>query len=431
MAAPMNRTYNTLDEQDIRNIITNAVADFHLSGKRILTIIPDRTRTAPIPLMFRLFNEIITPEVKQHDFIIALGTHKPLSSREITLLTGCSPDEAEVRYGNVRIYNHDWDRKDAFTRIGSIPKRDVRELSDGKLSQDLPVRINRLILDYDILLVLGPVFPHEVVGFSGGNKYFFPGIAGPEIIDLTHWLGALMTSRDIIGTKHTPVRRIIDRAASLIPAGKFCFAMVVMGEDLAGLYTGTPETAWGKAADLSSKVHIRWCPRAYRQVLSIMPAMYDDIWTAAKGMYKVEPVTEDGGEVIIYAPHIAEFSYTHGNIIEEVGYHVRDYFMGQWDRFKGYPYSVLAHSTHLSGQGTFDERTGRERKRITVTLATSIDEHRCRQVNLGYTDHGQIDPDAWQGREDEGILVVPKAGEILYRLETEGEHQGVYPGLSL
>jgi nickel-dependent lactate racemase len=284
------------------------------------------------------------------------------------------------------------------------------------LEQDLPVTANRLLFDYDLLVVCGPVFPHEVVGFSGGNKYFFPGISGPEVINFTHWLGALITSYDMIGTPHTPVRSVIDTAAALIDRPKLCLAPVVTYQGLAGLYVGSMQEAWQAAANLSSQAHIVLVDQPYRRVLSIMPEMYDDLWTAAKGMYKMEPAIADGGEVIIYAPHIDEISYTHGQIIDEVGYHVRDFFTKQWDRFKGYPWGVLAHSTHLRGIGKYDAATGVERPRISVTLATGIPRQRCERVNLGYLDPREIDVEEWQGREDQGILVVPKAGEMLYRV---------------
>ncbi len=202
---------------------------------------------------------------------------------------------------------------------------------------DVPVTVNKLVFDYDQLIVCGPVFPHEVVGFSGGNKYFFPGISGPEVINFTHWLGALITSYEIIGAGYTPVRAVIDRAAAMIDVPKLCVSPVVKGHDLAGLYVGTPQESWEAASALSAQVHVIYVEKPFRQVLSVMPEMYDDIWTAAKGMYKLEPVVADGGEVIIYAPHIDEISYTHGAIIDEVGYHVRDYFVKQWERFGDYP----------------------------------------------------------------------------------------------
>jgi nickel-dependent lactate racemase len=149
-------------------------------------------------------------------------------------------------------------------------------------------------------------------------------------------------------------------------------------------------------------------------VLSCPAERYDDLWTAAKAMYKTEPVVADGGEVIIYAPHITEVSYTHGKRIDAVGYHVRDYFLKQWDRFRDVPGAILAHSTHVKGKGTYDAPSGVESPRIQVTLATGIPEERCRRINLGYRDYHTIDPRTWPTDDDN--LYVPHAGETLYRL---------------
>jgi len=141
-------------------------------------------------------------------------------------------------------------------------------------------------------------------------------------------------------------------------------------------------------------------------------------------MYKLEPAIADGGEVIIYAPHIDEISYTHGKLIDQIGYHCRDYFLQQWDKYKHIPGGVLAHSTHLRGLGAYDADTGEEKLRIQVTLATSIPAERCEKINLGYLDPATINLTDWQGREAEGILVVPQAGEMLYRVR-ESSQAGV------
>jgi nickel-dependent lactate racemase len=258
------------------------------------------------------------------------------------------------------------------------------------------------------------VFPHEVVGFSGGNKYFFPGIAGPEIIDFTHWLGALCTSLATIGVADTPVRRVIHRAAELVRPAVLCVAMAMEGEALHGLWMGSHVEAFTAAAELSERLNVVRVPRPFRRVLSMPAERYDDLWTAAKAMYKTEPVVADGGEVVIYAPHVREVSYTHGRLLDEVGYHVRDYFLGQWSRFGEVPGAILAHSTHVRGAGTY--AGGVERPRIAVTLATGIPEERCWRINLGYADPAAIDPAAWEGREAEGVLIVRHAGEKLYRL---------------
>ena len=260
--------------------------------------------------------------------------------------------------------------------------------------------LNRLIFDYDQLLICGPVFPHEVVGFSGGNKYLFPGIAGGEIINFTHWLGALIGNYHVIGAGYTPVRAVIDRAATLVPRPVACLALVVTHDALVGPVLRVARSRRGSAASaLSAQTHIVHVAKPFTRVLSVMPEMYDDLWTAAKGMYKLEPAVADGGEVVIYAPHITEVSYTHGRIIDEIGYHCRDYFLGQWERFRDYPGGVLAHSTHVKGLGTYDAATGVETPRIQVTLATGIPEERCRRINLGYCDPRSIRPDDWAGRE--------------------------------
>lgn len=407
-----------LSEVETRELIAEALTQADLTGKRVLVIIPDSTRTAPIPMMFNLFRDLLTGRVAALDYLVALGTHPPMSDAALSQLIG--QPVANGMVGNTHIFNHHWDRPETFITLGIIPAAEIEEISGGLLAQDVPVRLNKLILDYDTLFICGPTFPHEVVGFSGGNKYFFPGIGGPEVINFTHWLGALITSYKIIGTPYTPVRAVIDRAASLIDRPRLCFDMVVKTDEshnprLAGLYIGTPEEAYSAAADLSSRLHIVWVDRPFQRVLSVMPHMYDDLWTAAKGMYKMEPVIADGGEVIIYAPHIDEISYTHGRVIDKVGYHVRDYFVKQWDRFKDYPWGVLAHSTHLRGIGTFEN--GVEKPRIRVTLATRIPRERCERVNLGYLDPESVNPDEWRDREDERILLVPKAGEMLYRVK--------------
>jgi nickel-dependent lactate racemase len=406
-----------LTDSQIETIIAQGFAGLPLSGKRVLIIIPDHTRTMPLPLFFRLITRHLQGRASAVDFLVALGTHPPLSEESLLRLVGLTAEEKAANYANVNLINHNWQDSNALVTLGAIPASEIESLSGGLLAMDVPVRLNRLILDYDHLIVCGPVFPHEVVGFSGGNKYFFPGIAGPDIIDFTHWLGALITSYSIIGEPDTPVRRVIDRAATMIPRPRHALCSVVGGAGVEGLFFGLPEEAWAAAAELSAQTHVHYVERPYRQVLSVLPEMYDEIWVGAKGMYKLEPVVADGGEVIIYAPHIHEISVVHGRLIREIGYHVRDYFVKQWERFKRYPWGVLAHSTHLRGIGTYENEV--ECPRIQVTLATGIPEDVCRAINLGYRDPASIQPEAWANREAEGMLLVPRAGEILYRLKKQ------------
>jgi nickel-dependent lactate racemase len=398
----------------VREVLAEEIATWDVRGKRVLMIVPDATRTAPMDLLFRVLHDLLAGPTDAFDVLVALGTHPPMSDDAINRRLGITERDRREKYARVRLFNHHWADPAQVVSIGTLTEDDVAEISGDRMRERVDVTINKLALEYDVLFIVGPTFPHEVVGFSGGNKYLFPGISGKEIIDMFHWLGALITNPSIIGAKYTPVRAVVDRAAAMVPVERKCASLVVEGTDLVGLYVGTPEEAWSAASDLSSQIHVVREERPYRSVLSCAPAMYDELWVGGKCAYKLEPVVADGGELIVYAPHISRISITHGEAIRSIGYHVRDYFVKQMDRYRGIARGVLAHSTHVKGVGTFEG--GVERPRITVTLATQLSEAECRAINLGYRDYRTIDPDAWKDRRDEGLLYVPKAGETLYRL---------------
>jgi nickel-dependent lactate racemase len=402
-----------LSREQIETAVDDGLAAMPMAGKRVLLIVPDNTRTCPIDVMFEVLHARLAGTVLRLDCLIALGTHQPLSQDEIYRRMGITAKQHAGVYRDVQFFNHAWDDPGALMDVGAITKQEIHAWTDGMFEMDVVVTCNKMLRDYDTALILGPVFPHEVAGFSGGNKYLFPGVSGPEVLNFFHWLGALITNHEIIGTKWTPVRKVIDHAASMVPIDRRAFCMVVNDGGLAGLYAGTPEEAWSAAADHSARVHIRKTGRRFDTVLSCAPAMYPDLWTGGKCMYKLEPVVEDGGTLIIYAPHITEVSAVHGALLETIGYHTRDYFRAQWDRFSHVPWGVLAHSTHVKGAGSFVD--GVETPRVRVELATGIPEATCRAINLGYRDAARIRPEDFAGREDEGVLLVERAGEILYR----------------
>ncbi len=411
-------TDQVLTNIEIHNIIEATLEEFEFQNARVMIIIPDGTRSGPIDKFFQLFCELLSGTVAALDFMVALGTHPLMSPTARYNLVGITAQVKRSKYPNVNILNHRWDNPETFKPIGVISQEEIEQLSGGRIVREVIVAVNKSIYEYDYIIICGPVFPHEVVGFSGGNKYFFPGISGQTVIDVTHWLGALYTSDAIIGNKQTPVRDAIDRAASFITIPTICFSLVVRENELAGLFGGTPKESWSRAADLSEKLHVTYLDRPVQKVLSVMPGMYDDMWTAAKGMYKVSPVVADDGEVIIYAPTVKEFSYTYGAVIEKIGYHVRDYFLEQWESFHHYPWGVLAHSTHLKGTGTYNAETGIETPRIRVTLSTGIARERCAKVNVGYQNPNSIQPDTWNNRQREDMLVVYNAGEQLFQLRS-------------
>lgn len=401
----------TLDDEAISAIVEGWVQREHLQGERVLVLVPDETRTFPTERMMRLLRTALRGRARQVDCLVATGTHAPVPDRELRRLAGLDPGEPGV------VTNHRYDNHHALLEVGRISADEVESLSGGRLRLEVPIRINRRVLDADRVLICGPVFPHEVVGFSGGNKYLFPGVSGPELIDVSHWLGALLTSRALIGTEGpNPVRALIDRAAAAVPVQRSCLAAVVDGAgEVEGVWLGAPEDAWAAAAHLAARTHIRRLAHPYRRVLAVPAPRYPDMWTGAKAMYKLEPVVADGGELVVVAPHIREFSAVHGAEIARVGYHVRDYFLAHWDDFALIPWKILAHSTHLKGDGTYDTRSG-EHPRITVILATGIPEGIVRSHALNWRDPGTAELQHDLRDPDDETLVVEDAGEILFRV---------------
>ena len=405
-------SYLTPDE--IRSAIAETFPTRDYRDKRVLVIVPDATRTCPLGIIFASLFDQIAGVASAFDVMIALGTHPPMSEQAICKRLEISAEERSTTYRRVQFFNHEWNNKSSLTQVGTISADEIETLTNGLFATDVLVNINRRVFDYDQIIIAGPVFPHEVVGFSGGNKYLFPGVSGPEVLNFFHWLGAVITNPMIIGNKHTPVRAIIDRAAAMVGVPKVCLCMVVDKGQLVGLFAGSPEAAWEQASDLSRTFHITYKDRPFHTVLSCAPKMYNELWVGGKCMYKLEPVVADGGELTIYAPHIRELSQVHGALIRTIGYHCRDYFLKQWNDFRHYPWGILAHSTHVRGIGTYEDRV--ERCRIKVTLATGIPRDVCAAINLGYRDPATIDPEDYIGRENDGVLLVPDSGEVLFHL---------------
>ena len=404
-----------LSRDEIRQTLHTALAG-NFSQQKVLVLIPDHTRSLPLPFLFRALVETLS-DASQLDFMVALGTHPPLTEDQLNQLVGITAEERRTRYAAHGLLNHAWDDPAALKIIGTISQDEIKQIAGDRwhpsLGGDVPIQINKAVFEYDHILILGPTFPHEVVGFSGGAKYLFPGISGPEMINGTHWLGALAGVVGTIGIKDTPVRAMIHAAASRLEVPLTLIALVVEHDDLAGIFIDDYLQAWSAAADLSAQRHIQWTAQPFQRVLSCAPPMYDELWTAAKAMYKLEPAVAVGGEVIIFAPHLDTVSHVHGKYIYEVGYHILDYFLADWERFKHIPLGVLAHSTHVRGSGVLEN--GLEKPHVKVTLASQLPPEDCARLNLGYLDPARIKIEDWQNREDESILYVPKAGEMLYK----------------
>ncbi|GAB97313.1 nickel-dependent lactate racemase [Kineosphaera limosa] len=406
--------------------VAESLADVDVDGKDVVLVIPDGTRSCPLPLLVGAMHRHLVGRVGALTAVIALGTHSYMEPDEIDRMLGVGGVDSQGRpqpatlgdaYPGLLVVNHEWADPDMLVSVGRIGAERIAELSGGRLRREANVLINRRVVEADVAIVVGPVFPHEVVGISGGNKYFIPGCASQDMIDMTHWVGALITSAELIGTTGiTEVRAMINEGAELIPTQRLALCCVV--ESGTGLLKaaalGTTEDAWAATAQIAAQTHVTYVDAPFQRVISCMPTRYDDIWTAAKGFYKLEPAVADGGEVVIYAPHVTEVSETHPEIYE-IGYHCRDYFVHQWDAFKHVHWGVLAHSTHLRGMGTYDPTTGVEQLRVRVTLATQIPREVCESINLGYLDPASVDLQALAA--EPGTVVIPNAGEVLYRVK--------------
>ena len=407
-----------LEAQTIRQ--TLALLEGKFSNQKVLVLIPDHTRTLPLPQLFRMLVEVFSDSAKL-DFMVALGTHPALNEAQLLKLVGITPEERTTTFAHVGILNHAWQDPNALQTVGVVTKARVQEIAGElwhpTLGGDVQVRLNRAALEADQLVILGPTFPHEVVGFSGGAKYLFPGISGADMINVTHWLGALAGIRKTIGIKDTPVRALIHEATKHVPTSITLISLTVQGAGLSGMFVGDHITAWSAAADLSRERQIVWVDKPFKRVLSCAPAMYDELWTAGKAMYKLDPALADGAELIIYAPHLKTVSVVHGKYIFEIGYHSVPYFINQWERFAHVPLGVVAHSTHVRGSGVWVNNA--EQCRIKVTLASRISPEDCARLNLGYLNPDSIDIEDFAEQEDQGILLVRKAGETLYRVKGE------------
>jgi len=408
-----------LSPEELRSIVTEALDEIDV-GERVLAIVPDKTRDDNTGLLFPFAAQMLSQKkLEQLDVLIAQGTHAPMTEVEKREKLGCG----KIADGNIgRVFDHQWNREDELVTLGELSAPRIADLTDGLMSESVPVRLNKLLAPqtYDSVLVFGATMPHEVAGFAGGAKYFFPGVAGPELTHLTHWLGALATIENVIGRIETPTRRVIEAAAAFVPARVISFTSVST-RDADGLHThalfaGDIYESFRRAAQVSSEVHIKYVGRRYQRVVALLDRHYDELWVGGKASYKLGSIIEEGGELIIYAPHLSQLSATHGRLIEKYGYapleQVREMVEGS-DELRA-NLCVAAHLAHVS-YGSARDAAGQLTPRYRITLASAVSEAVCRRVNLGFLDHRTFRLEDYQ--PDMDTLVVEDAGRDLYLVQ--------------
>lgn len=402
----------------MRAIVRDAVRTVP-PGSRVLAVISDRTRDDNTPVLFPMVSqELAARGASVLDALVAQGTHPPMSAADKRAKIGAGTADLPL-LGTV--FDHDWDRPSELATIGTLAATEISTLTGGLMSQDVAIQLNARLAPglYDFVFVIGATVPHEVAGFAGGAKYFFPGVAGPDLTHLTHWLGALATIERVIGRVETPTRRVIEAAADRVRTPVLAFTSVstrdVDGLQTHALFAGGLRETVREAASISARVHIRHVGRRYRRVIALLDEHYDELWVGGKASYKLGGIIEDGGELVIYAPHLKGISTTHGRLIEKYGYapleQVREMVEGS-DELRA-NLCVAAHLAHVSYGGRLSE-TGRIEPRYRITLASGIPREVCERVRLGFADCGAVDLEA--ARRDSDTLVVEHAGRDLYLL---------------
>jgi nickel-dependent lactate racemase len=408
----------SLSSRELREIVAEALDDVS-AGERVLAIIPDKTRDDNTHLLLPFAADILAAKgTAQFDALIAQGTHPPMTAAEKLTKIGALEHSLP---GLGQVFDHRWDRPEELVTLGELPASQVRELTGGLIDRSIPLTINRLLAQgvYDTVLIFGGTVPHEVAGFAGGAKYFFPGVAGPELTHATHWLGALATIEEIIGRVETPTRHLIEAAADFIPARVIAFTSVITRNDsdqLAthALFAGDFRESLRQAASVSRQVHIKYTGRKYSRVVALLDEHYDDLWVGGKASYRLGPVIDEGGELIIYAPHLTRISETHGRLIERYGYAplevIKELVASSAELEENL--CVAAHLAHVSFAGRKDPNGGRMIPRYEITMASGIDEETCRRVNLGYLDYHEFRREDYE--KDPDTLIVDRAGRDLY-----------------
>lgn len=405
-----------LTERELREILRQALSPV-LPCSSVLAIIADQTRDDNTHVLFPLAAEILREKTLQKfDALVAQGTHSPMTAADKRNKVGADLGRLP---GFGQVFDHDWSDPSKLTFLGQLQAHRVKEITGGLLDRAIDLKINALLTPglYETILVFGTTMPHEVAGFSGGAKYFFPGVAGPELTHATHWLGALASIEEIIGRVETPTRHLFEAAAELIPTRVISLNSVVTREDRRlrthSFFCGDLRATVRQAAEVSKLVHIKYTGRKYKRVVALLERHLNDLWVGGKASYRLGSIIEEGGELIIYAPHLKTISDVHGALIKRHGYAPLEIIRERVRKSEELQNNlcVAAHLAHVS----FASRVSPEGNilpRYSISLCSGIDKSSCQQVNLGYMDPSRFDEGVYHS--DPNTLIVEHAGRDLY-----------------
>lgn len=323
---------------------------------KVLAVPPDHTRSASRA------GELTCHAWKYYgDFLkqilLAVGTHHAMTQEELTTMFGKVPQSL--------FQAHKW-REDVET-LGTIPKEFICEQSEGKVEYDWPAQANRLVSrgNFDLILSIGQVVPHEVVGMANHNKNILIGTGGPESINRSHYLGAVYGMERIMGRADTPVRRVLNRAAEEFLTGlPIVYVLTVVGKNQAGetvtrgLFIGDDLECFYRASELSLKVNFDLLQKPIRKaVVYLDPQEFHSTWLGNKAVYRTRMAMADGGELIILAPGVREFGEDSqiDKLIRKYGYRGTEAILDMVKKNEDLAgnLSAAAHLIHGSSEGRF------------------------------------------------------------------------------
>ncbi len=294
-----------LSHEDLKRGLFEGLAKLG-NKKKVLAIPPDYTRFHSragelTELSWEYYQE------KLSDVLPALGTHTPMKSHEIAHMFGATPANL--------IREHDW--RNDIVSLGEVPAEFLHQVSGGLVNYPWPAQVNKLLAHggHDLILSIGQVVPHEVIGMANHNKNIFVGTGGVEGINKSHFLGAAYGMERIMGRADTPVRKVLDYASEnfgkVLP---IVYVLTVLGKDengilkTRGLFIGDDKECFERAAELSLEVNFIILPKPLKKVVVYLdPSEFKSTWLGNKSIYRTRMAIDDGGELIVLAPGLKEF----------------------------------------------------------------------------------------------------------------------------
>jgi len=378
--------------------------------RKVLLLPPDHTRlNSDAGELTRLLYRLLSPKAKV-DIMPALGTHSPMTEGQLRMMFGRS-----IPLGRFRV--HDW--RNGIRRVGEVPGRRIREWSGGLVDYSVRIEVSKLLFaGYDLILSVGQIVPHEVVGMANYTKNVVVGAGGSDIINKSHFLGAAFGMERMMGRIETPVRRLLNYGVeTFLRDLPIVYVLTVMEKNKAGrgmimrgLYVGDDMETFTLGARLSQKVNLNLLDKPLKKVLVFLdPHEFKSTWLGNKAVYRTRMALADGGELIVLAPGLKEFGEDTeiDRLIRKYGYRgtPRTLAAVKANAELRNNRSAAAHLIHGSSEGRF---------RITYCPGPGMTQEEVRSVGFASDDLERALKRYRQDRLKDGLNRLPDGEEIFY-----------------